>query len=45
MAYQVAQLTVTLSEAEGHLCCLNFCNAHNSGNMACFIYSVFTRKL
>jgi len=24
---------------------LNFCNAHNSGNMACFNYSVFIHKL
>jgi len=34
----MAQLKVTFAV-------LNLCNAHNSGNIACFNYSMFTRKL
>jgi len=37
MAYRVAQLPMTLNEAEGHFCFLNLCNIHNSGNMACLL--------
>jgi len=29
---------MTLNEAEGHFCCLNLCNSHNSGNTAHFNY-------
>ena len=44
MAYRMARLPITLSEAEGHFCCLNLCNTHNSGNIASLL-SVFTYKL
>jgi len=27
---------MTLSEGEGHFCCLNLCNTHDFGNAACF---------
>jgi len=36
---------MTLSNAEGHFCCLNLCNTHNSGHIACFNHRMFTRKL
>jgi len=36
MAYPVAQLRMTLSEAEGQFAVLNLCNAHNSENIVCF---------
>jgi len=37
----MAQLLMTLTEAEGHfLAVLNLCITHNSGNIACFNYSV-----
>jgi len=32
MSYRIAQLPVTLSEPEGHFCCLNLCNTHNFRN-------------
>jgi len=41
----MVQLNMTLTEAEGHFCCLNLCNNHNLGNIACFNYSVFIHKL
>jgi len=25
-------IPMTVNEAEGHLCCLNLCDAYNSGN-------------
>jgi len=34
-----------MSEDKDHFAVLNLCNTHNSGNIACFIYSVFTHKL
>jgi len=37
----MAQLPVTLIAAEGHFCCLNLCNTHNSGNIVCFDYNVY----
>jgi len=40
MAYQMARWPMTLSEAV-----LNLRSTHNSGNIACFNYSVFTYKL
>jgi len=45
MAYRMVQLPMTLSEAEGHFCCFKICNTHNSGNIACYNYSVFTHKV
>jgi len=30
MAYRMAQVPMTFSEAEGHFCCFNLCNTHNS---------------
>jgi len=39
MVYRIAQLPMTVSEAV-----LNLCNIHNSGNIACFNYSVFRHK-
>jgi len=33
-----------LSELKVTFAVLNFCNIHNSGNIACFIYGMFTRK-
>jgi len=33
MAYGMAQFPMTLSEAQGHLGCLNLCNTHDSGNI------------
>jgi len=38
MAYRIARLQMTLSEAKGHFCFI-IPNAHNSGNIACFNYS------
>jgi len=35
MAYQMAQLPMTLSDAEGHFCCFKSSNTHNSRNIAC----------
>jgi len=40
MAYRMARLSITLSEAECHFCCLNLCSTHNSANIASFC-SVF----
>jgi len=45
MAYRMARLPVTVSDAEGHFCCLNLCDTHNLGNVPCFNYNVFTHKL
>jgi len=44
MVYQMVQLPITLSEAEGHFCCF-FTFVISIGNIACFNYSVFTHKL
>jgi len=44
MAYRMARLPMTSSEAKSHFCCFNLCNTHNSGNIACFKYNVFTHK-
>jgi len=41
----MAQLLITLSEAESHFAVLHFCNTCNSGNTACFNCSVFTHKV
>ena len=45
MACRMAQLPVTLNDAEVIFAVLNLCNAHDSGNIACFNYSVFTHNL
>jgi len=43
MAYQMARLPMIMNGVT--FAVLNFCNTHNSGNVACFNYSVFTHKL
>jgi len=40
-----AQLPMTFSGAKSHFCCLKLRDTHNSGNAACFNYSVFIHKL
>jgi len=42
----MAQFPVTSSEADGvTFAVLNLCNTHNSGNVACFNYSMYRHKL
>jgi len=44
MAYRMAQLLMISSDVKVTFAVLNLCNAHNSGNTACFNYSMFTHK-
>jgi len=41
----MAQLPMTLREAEGHFCVSDLCSTPKSGNIACFNYSALTYKL
>jgi len=45
MAYWMAWLPMTLSEAEGHCSVLNLYNSDSARNITCFNYSVLTHKL
>jgi len=42
MAYRMAQLPMTFSEAKDHFAVLYLSNTHNSRNIACFNNSVFS---
>jgi len=47
-SFEMAQLPTTFSEDENHyfyFAVLNLCNTHNTGNIVCFNYSVFTHTL
>jgi len=35
---------MNLNERDGHICCLNLFNTHNSGNIMHFCFHVFTHE-
>jgi len=45
VAYLMARLPMTLSDAEGHFCCFkpSYYKQPYPGNIACLNYSVFTQ--
>jgi len=37
--YRMASTPVSLSDLEGHFCCVNLCNSHTARNLAyCLVY-------